>query len=118
MNSCRRWVMRHTTSVFGVPDGLSCELTSADAMTVVRRDPAHLPHLVPVRRRVSFMDWFTEQASNVRLRRPSARRLLYWRVRATPSRGVHPLAVGHPPGSGLGLAGEGGAPYCLTDLHP
>ena len=35
-----------------------------------------------------------------------------------PSRGVHPLAVGHPPGSGLGPAGEGGAPHCLTDLRP
>jgi hypothetical protein len=36
----------------------------------------------------------------------------------TPSLGVHPLAVGHPPGSGLGSAGEGGAPHCLTDLRP
>ena len=35
-----------------------------------------------------------------------------------PSLGVHPLAVGHAPGSGLGPAGEGGAPYCLNDLHP
>jgi hypothetical protein len=41
----------------------------------------------------------------------------YLRERALPW-GVHPLAVGHPPGSGLGLAGEGGAPYCLTDLRP
>jgi hypothetical protein len=37
---------------------------------------------------------------------------------APPSLGVHPLAVGHPPGSGLGPAGEGGAPRCLTDLRP
>ena len=31
--------------------------------------------------------------------------------------GVHPLAVGHPPGSGLGPPDEGGAPYCLNDLR-
>jgi hypothetical protein len=37
---------------------------------------------------------------------------------APPFPGVHPLAVGHPPGSGLGSAGEGGAPHCLTDLRP
>ena len=50
--------------------------------------------------------------------RPGACRLLYGRERATPSLGVHPLAVGHPPGSGLGPAGEGGAPHRLTDLRP
>ncbi len=30
----------------------------------------------------------------------------YWRGRATPSPGVHPLAVGHPPGSGLGVVAD------------
>ena len=35
-----------------------------------------------------------------------------------PSLGVHPLAVGHPPGSGLGPAGEGGAHHRLNDLRP
>ena len=51
-------------------------------------------------------------------RRPGARRLLHWRERATLPLGVHPLAVGHPPGSGLGPAGEGGAPHRLNDLRP
>jgi hypothetical protein len=41
----------------------------------------------------------------------------YLRERALPW-GVHPLAVGHPPGSGLGPRGEGGAHHCLNDLHP
>ena len=51
-------------------------------------------------------------------RGPGARLLLCtWRERASLP-GVHPLAVGHPPGSGLGPAGEGGAPHCLTDLRP
>jgi len=37
-------------------------------------------------------------------RRPgAARRLRYWREPATLP-GVHPFAVGRPPGSGLGLA--------------
>ena len=42
----------------------------------------------------------------------------YWRERATLPLGVHPLAVGHPPGSGLGPAGEGGAHHRLNDLRP
>jgi hypothetical protein len=42
--------------------------------------------------------------------------VLRWRGRATLP-GVHPLAVGHPPGSGLGPVGEGGAPCCLTNLR-
>ena len=41
----------------------------------------------------------------------------YLRERALPW-GVQPLAVGHPPGSGLGPLGEGGAHHCLNDLHP
>jgi hypothetical protein len=40
-----------------------------------------------------------------------------WRERATLPPGVHPLAVGHPPGSGLGPAGEGGAHHRLNDLR-
>ena len=43
---------------------------------------------------------------------------LYWRERATLPWGVHPLAVGHPPGSGLGPVGEGGAHHRLNDLRP
>ena len=35
-----------------------------------------------------------------------------------PSLGVHPLAVGHPPGSGLGPVGEGGAHHRQNDLRP
>ena len=41
-----------------------------------------------------------------------------WRERATLPLGVHPHAVGHPPGSGLGPAGEGGAHHRLNDLRP
>ena len=37
---------------------------------------------------------------------------------APPFPWVHPLAVGHPPGSGLGPAGEGGAHHRLNDLRP
>ena len=45
-----------------------------------------------------------------RAHRPGARRLLsMWSERATLPMGVHPLAIGHPPGSGLGPAGEGGS---------
>jgi hypothetical protein len=42
----------------------------------------------------------------------------YWRERATLPLGAHPLAVGHPRGSGLGPAGEGGAHHRLNDLRP
>jgi hypothetical protein len=43
---------------------------------------------------------------------------LYRCERATLPLGVHPLAVGHPPGSGLGPAGEGGAHHGRNDLRP
>ena len=51
-------------------------------------------------------------------RRPGARRLVILARTRHPSLGVHPLAVGHPPGSGLGPAGEGGAHHRLNDLRP
>ena len=51
-------------------------------------------------------------------RRPGARRLLVLARTRHPSLGAHPLAVGHPPGSGLGPAGEGGAHHRLNDLRP
>ena len=51
-------------------------------------------------------------------RRPGARRLLHLARTRTLSLEVHPLAVGHPPGSGLGPLGEGGAHHCLNDLRP
>ena len=51
---------------------------------------------------------------------PSPYGLLGWHVRGRALlRGrVHPLAVGHPAGSGLSPWGEGGAPCRLTDLRP
>jgi hypothetical protein len=49
---------------------------------------------------------------------PGARRLLVLAQTRHPSVGVHPLAVGHPPGSGLGPAGEGGAHHRLNHLPP
>jgi hypothetical protein len=51
---------------------------------------------------------------------PESMGLLAWYLRGHALlRGrVHPLAVGHPPGSGLNPWGEGGAPYRLNDLRP
>jgi hypothetical protein len=60
------------------------------------------------------------QDSGRRAGRPGARARRHLRRARTrhPFPGVHPLAAGHPPGSRLGPAGEGGAHHRLNDLRP
>src|SRR5690348_10554626 len=69
------------------------------------------------RRRGGLLYLAAVQLASCWLRRPGARPLLLARSRALRV-GVHPLAVGHPPGSWAKPPGQGGAPGWTNDLGP